>query len=655
MPHAAPTSEERQRIRAALVGTHPAEAAPTDEQPLDAVCTAHASLADGETADVRVLTQGRLSARRKKAGTLFLELTASGHCLQLVISVSGCDDDETTQVLRLAPFGTLLRAEGRPGRTARSGDRPGVISLFEPVVTLLQHSPSTDSVPLTPRVPPPPARFHLTPSTVRWHRALGLLGVGAHNTLGWRGGLPLPTPPAPPQPLPSCAGEDGACDGVGGSCGAAGGCWLLPASDVAALAIARQQAALRSAGWRLLTCDASLVEALSDKARLAALAAARGTAVEALMPTHYRSVAEAVYPATLKAARGEFGRGVRIVRSAAEARRCLGGRGVVGGDGCGDGDDDGGGDAGGDVGDGGVVCAADCGISEGQNCVCSSDDTVAASKSLTHAAASSDASPPPQPPAADADADDADDANRGDACDVALGSDWLLQELVSGEEEHSTSLLVVDGDLLRAEAVCYTYCAAEYIWPHVREKKERRRFRSWSRFGDAGDGTGRVGGGGDGTGGVGGGGDGSGGGDGGGGGGGGGSGCGCSGGGGSGCGDRCGECDGSGGGAGADPGSGGGAGAYPGSDACSEMVDEMEAALGWPTGMGAAVAALLAGYTGVCNLNHKERPNPSTGRQDGSGLHALLEVNTRVGGDLAKDVPRPRAAAFFEAIGRLEL
>ena len=35
------------------------------------------------------------------------------------------------------------------------------------------------------------------------------------------------------------------------------------------------------------------------------------------------------------------------------------------------------------------------------------------------------------------------------------------------------------------------------------------------------------------------------------------------------------------------------------------------------------------------------------------GRPALFEVNTRVGGDLAKDMPRSRAAAFFEALDQL--
>ena len=53
---------------------------------------------------------------------------------------------------------------------------------------------------------------------------------------------------------------------------------------------------------------------------------------------------------------------------------------------------------------------------------------------------------------------------------------------------------------------------------------------------------------------------------------------------------------------------------------------------------------LLRGFSGVCNINYKVRTD---------GRPALFEVNTRVGGDLAKDMPRDRAAAFFEALDQL--
>ena len=61
--------------------------------------------------------------------------------------------------------------------------------------------------------------------------------------------------------------------------------------------------------------------------------------------------------------------------------------------------------------------------------------------------------------------------------------------------------------------------------------------------------------------------------------------------------------------------------------------------------MRGVLQTLLRGYSGVANVNYKLR------KED--GRPALFEVNTRVGGDLAKDMPRPRAAAFFEALGEL--
>ena len=46
-------------------------------------------------------------------------------------------------------------------------------------------------------------------------------------------------------------------------------------------------------------------------------------------------------------------------------------------------------------------------------------------------------------------------------------------------------------------------------------------------------------------------------------------------------------------------------------------------------------------YSGVCNANYKVRPD---------GRLALFEFNTRVGGDLAQDLDRSQAAAFFEEV-----
>jgi len=52
----------------------------------------------------------------------------------------------------------------------------------------------------------------------------------------------------------------------------------------------------------------------------------------------------------------------------------------------------------------------------------------------------------------------------------------------------------------------------------------------------------------------------------------------------------------------------------------------------------AVMKDFLQGYSGICNFNYKVRPN---------GRMCIFEVNTRVGADLACDVPRPRARALF--------
>ena len=137
-----------------------------------------------------------------------------------------------------------------------------------------------------------PPRFVIAPTTVRWQSELKQLHIRCENSLDWRGAPPLPPPPAPR-------------------------CWLLPATDAVALAIARHRAALAALGWRLLTCDEAAVRRLSDKAEFHSTAVALGLASH--LPTHYSSAAAASYPCILKGAEGEHGRAVRIVQSAEEA------------------------------------------------------------------------------------------------------------------------------------------------------------------------------------------------------------------------------------------------------------------------------------------------------------------------------------------------
>lgn len=128
----------------------------------------------------------------------------------------------------------------------------------------------------------------------------------------------------------------------------------------------------------------------------------------------------------------------------------------------------------------------------------------------------------------------------------AFGPGWLLQELISGTLEYSTSLLVSDGVILDAICTEYEYARPEYVWPHVDEVR-RSSHRSVPKA----------------------------------------------------------------------------------------HLDAMQ--------------AFLQDYSGICNFNYKVRAS--------SGALCIFEVNTRVGADLACDVPRPLARALFErldALGRLD-
>merc|ERR1712217_524615 len=48
---------------------------------------------------------------------------------------------------------------------------------------------------------------------------------------------------------------------------------------------------------------------------------------------------------------------------------------------------------------------------------------------------------------------------------AGLGTKWVLQELVPGSLEYSTSLLVSDGEILDAVCIQYRYSKEEYVWP----------------------------------------------------------------------------------------------------------------------------------------------------------------------------------------------
>jgi len=135
------------------------------------------------------------------------------------------------------------------------------------------------------------AKFHLVPKN-GWHPFVKKMGCSAENTIKWFGEGPVPLAPAD--------------------------CWLLPTSDEMALCIASMQPALAAAGWKLLTCAPHTVNRLSNKAGLYHYARACGLLGH--LPKHYMSPDACEYPCILKAAIGQHGKDVYIVRSAAEVR-----------------------------------------------------------------------------------------------------------------------------------------------------------------------------------------------------------------------------------------------------------------------------------------------------------------------------------------------
>ena len=62
-----------------------------------------------------------------------------------------------------------------------------------------------------------------------------------------------------------------------------------------------------------------------------------------------------------------------------------------------------------------------------------------------------------------------------DLDEKTLGRDWLVEELVTGRVEHSTTLLVFFGGFRDVVHTTYAYGEDVYIWPRVAEDQERRR------------------------------------------------------------------------------------------------------------------------------------------------------------------------------------
>lgn len=187
-------------------------------------------------------------------------------------------------------------------------------------------------------------RFELVPAN-GWNHFVEPIGCNASNLLEWYGETPVPRTSHP--------------------------CWLLPVKDDMAVTISQMQRELREAGWKLLTCDPGIVATLGNKSSLREHAEKIGMLHH--MPVHYDSWEDAHYPCVLKAAKGDHGKNIWIIKTPEEVDWFT---------------------------------------------------------SAEH------------------------------------GAEWILQELIQGCIECSTSLLVVEGKIIDAICTEYEYSSSAYIWPN---------------------------------------------------------------------------------------------------------------------------------------------------------------------------------------------
>lgn len=263
-------------------------------------------------------------------------------------------------------------------------------------------------------------RFQLAP-VCSWGRQLRMAGCSVHNSLDWKGSHPAPTPPSD-----------------GKSPGAERRCWLLPAQDDAAEVIAEREIELQQAGWRVLTCDPALIATLRDKAALHELAEVRG--FSASMPERYAQPANASYPCILKPSRGTWGKDAHIVYSSEEVLRIV-----------------------------------------QRNKIFEVEQQAEQQAEYYAQSVSGYGSRFEDDPF-----DNMEDEDYGNwraevlqkaqeavnewmaAAELEdIPSSWVLQELVPGKYEYSTSLLVSKGEILDAVCSRYEYSSDIYIWPQL--------------------------------------------------------------------------------------------------------------------------------------------------------------------------------------------
>jgi len=213
------------------------------------------------------------------------------------------------------------------------------------------------------------------------------------------------------------------------------GCWLVAAQDDAAERIAEHQEELRQLGWKVFHCERPVVETLRDKFALQELAAKLGLMRH--MPAFYRLPGDAMYPCILKPARGTFGKDTRIVSCSEEVIR---------------------------------LTRPDKVYQAERQVEQEAEYTSRYLEQAGHYGWDEEQ---------EEEQEEDDWAERMDRMDEAVRQmveeseweevepSWVLQELIPGRHEFSTTLLVDSGRILDVAGTRYEYDAEVYVWPRV--------------------------------------------------------------------------------------------------------------------------------------------------------------------------------------------
>lgn len=270
-----------------------------------AIRTKFAGLNVEERAAKDVTIFGNVVGRRQgRAPRIFLDIQAGLERIQVVVelasSESGLPNTSSTTLSPEFRPGVSVTVRGNPGRVPGRG----ALAIFTtPDQLYISNSGGKDCMVMTGKPcktinQQARARFHMSPRTTGWQTSLGKIYCGAYNDMKWAGELPLPNPPT--------------------QCNANGsflGCWLLPATDEVAIAIAKYGNELTRKGWRVLTCNEQIISRLNNKWEFRKHAETCG--VLDCLPIHYTSPDDPKikFPCMMKGAEGNHGQNVKIIKN----------------------------------------------------------------------------------------------------------------------------------------------------------------------------------------------------------------------------------------------------------------------------------------------------------------------------------------------------